>query len=146
MRIQLLATGVTLALCFVGATAAAATGSGVQSSSEPSNWRATPCCPDPAATQPPTDGTGSDASFGREVQGITYDADDGFLYVADLEGDVIRRVSTTGVVTTFAGDCDRNVTSGDCQGDHIDGNRLIARFDEPNAIAYDPADHSLYGY
>lgn len=143
MRTQLIATSAALALCLVHAAAAKADSGGPRSP-ETSLWRTTPCCPDPAATQPPTDGTGSGASFGRELQGIAYDADDGFLYVADLEGDVIRRVSTAGVVTTFAGDCERNVTSGDCQGDHVDGNRLIARFDEPDSIAYDPVDRSLY--
>jgi len=144
MRTQLIAATVSLVLCSVVSFAVAAADTGARSSPTMPDWRSIPCCPDPAATQPPLDGVGFHASFGVDLRGIAYDDDDGFLYVADKQGDVIRRVSTNGVVTTYAGDCERNVTSGNCQGEHIDGDRLTARFDQPDAIAYDPADRSLY--
>lgn len=48
------------------------------------------------------DGTGTAAYFG-EPTGMTYDSADGALYFADLTNYAIRRVTTTGVVTTIFG-------------------------------------------
>jgi hypothetical protein len=49
------------------------------------------------------DGTGTDAGF-KGNWGITVDSAD-TLYVAEYDGASIRKVTTSGVVTTFAGTC-----------------------------------------
>ena len=63
------------------------------------------------------DDTGNAARF-NTPRGIVYDAVSGFLYVAYSQSHVIRRVTTGGVVTTFA----------DSAGD-------AAQFNKPAGIA-----------
>ncbi len=70
-----------------------------------------------------TDGTGAAARF-SEPTGIVL-APDGDLYVADRGNNAIRRVTTAGVVTTYAG----SGTSG-----FADGAALSAQFRQPYAI------------
>ncbi|MEP7140407.1 MAG: hypothetical protein ABI745_12310 [Caldimonas sp.] len=71
-----------------------------------------------------TDGTGSAARF-SEPTGIVL-APDGDLYVADRGNNAIRRVTTAGVVTTYAG----SGTAG-----FADGAAASARFSQPYAVA-----------
>ncbi len=71
-----------------------------------------------------TDGTGSTARFSGP-SGIVL-APDGDLYVADTGNNVIRRVTTAGVVTTYAG----SGTAG-----FADGAPATARFAQPFGIA-----------
>ncbi|MBL9113665.1 MAG: SUMF1/EgtB/PvdO family nonheme iron enzyme [Verrucomicrobiaceae bacterium] len=73
------------------------------------------------------DGTGADARFNHPYD-VAADAN-GNLYVADAEGGMVRRISSTGVVTTVAG--------AFLQGDNRDGVRGAARFDNPLGIAVD---------
>jgi DNA-binding beta-propeller fold protein YncE len=79
------------------------------------------------------DGTGPDARFSHS-EGITFDARDGALYVADTNNNEIRRVTTAGVVTTVAGG----------REGFADGTGPNARFNSPTGIAYDAADGNLY--
>jgi len=80
------------------------------------------------------DGTGAKAGFNRPF-GITWDPDNGNLYVADTNHHAIREVTPQGVVRTIAG-------SG--HEGRADGTGSQATFSHPFGIAYDPADHSLY--
>jgi len=61
---------------------------------------------------------------------------DGCLYVADTLNHVIRRVSPTGIVSTYAG-----VAAAD--GGYLDGDAAAARFNEPAALAFTPAGELL---
>ena len=60
---------------------------------------------------PASDGTGSQAGFGGPV-GLTLDTD-GNVYVADGNGQIIRKVTPAGVVTTIAGN---RAVSGNANG------------------------------
>jgi sugar lactone lactonase YvrE len=71
------------------------------------------------------DGTGSAARFDRPA-GIAL-GPDGDLYVADNSRNLIRRVTTAGVVTTYAGDSNG---SG-----FLDGAPLTAKFSSPFGVA-----------
>jgi sugar lactone lactonase YvrE/alpha-tubulin suppressor-like RCC1 family protein len=73
-----------------------------------------------------TDGTGSAARF-YFPRGITIDSI-GNLYVADVQREIIRRISSTGVVTTIAGLAGFNAS--------WDGTGSSARFSSPCGIAY----------
>lgn len=75
------------------------------------------------------DGTGAAARFGVPT-GIAVDAA-GTIYVADHDNQTIRKVTPTGVVTTFAG------TAGAVGGG--DGTGAAARFRSPAALAFDGA-------
>jgi hypothetical protein len=79
-------------------------------------------------------GTGTAARF-SELKGIVV-ASDGTIYVADAYNNVIRKITSKGVVSTYAG-CGK-------QG-YIDGARKQARFDAPWELAIGP-DGSLYVY
>lgn len=79
------------------------------------------------------DGTGSAARFGFPV-GIAVDAG-GTLYVADASNHTIRKVTSSGVVTTLAG------TVG--QIGMTDGTGTAAQFNQPNGVAVDKSG-SLY--
>jgi sugar lactone lactonase YvrE len=74
------------------------------------------------------DGSGAAAQF-NDPGGITVDAT-GNLYVADTYNGVIRKITSEGVVTTFAG------TVG---GGSDDGNGAAARFFYPTGITSDTA-------
>jgi len=75
-------------------------------------------------TQGSSDGQGSAAQFEMPT-GITFDADDGDLYVADQKS--VRRVTTSGAVTTVS-----PIGNGTVQCCNFQG------------IAFDPSDHNLY--
>ena len=77
------------------------------------------------------DGTATTAKFDF-IQGIAI-ADDGTLYVATVTGNRIKKISTTGVVTTIAGS-----TVG-----YQDGPALTAKFTNPYGVAI-ASDGSLY--
>jgi DNA-binding beta-propeller fold protein YncE len=82
-----------------------------------------------------SNGTGTGALF-NWPEGICYDSADGYLYVTDTSNSTVRKVSTVGVVTTFAGAA---LTAG--WGDGTGGGAL---FNYPAGICYDPADGYLY--
>lgn len=79
------------------------------------------------------DGTGDVASF-VEPRAIAL-GPDGRLYVADSGANLIRRVTTTGVVTTLAG---APLEAGSLNGPGVD-----ARFNDPRGIAV-AADGTIY--
>lgn len=76
-----------------------------------------------------TDGTGTAALF-NYPQGVAVDAT-GNVYVSDTNNSTIRKISTTGVVTTFAGAVAQNGTA--------DGAGGSARFNYPAGITADVA-------
>ncbi|PKL76628.1 MAG: hypothetical protein CVV27_09280 [Candidatus Melainabacteria bacterium HGW-Melainabacteria-1] len=78
------------------------------------------------------EGQGKNAQF-NEPMGLTLGTDQ-HLYVADAKNNVIRRVSLSGAVTTFAG-------SG--QPGSREDSRLNAEFREPSALVFGP-DGTLY--
>jgi len=71
------------------------------------------------------DGTGSDTSF-REPAGIVIDASDN-LYVADRHNHRIRKITQSGVVSTYAGD----------GHGYQDGSLLSSRFSNPTGLDID---------
>jgi hypothetical protein len=73
------------------------------------------------------------AQFGAPAK-AAWDAN-GNMYVADAGNNVIRKIDTSGNVTTFAG-------TG-VQG-YVDGPGSSAQFDMPCSIVFNPADNSLY--
>jgi len=73
-----------------------------------------------------TAGNGITASFAYP-EGITVDAT-GYIYVADLNNNRIRKISPTGVVTTFAG----SGTPSD-----VNGTGTAASFDGPKGVTVD---------
>lgn len=75
------------------------------------------------------DGTGAAARFKRP-EGIAFDGA-GNLYVTDLDAHVVRKVSSGGAVTTFAGTAD-STGSTDATG-------ALARFNKPSGVAVDSA-------
>lgn len=76
-----------------------------------------------------TDGTGSSATF-NGPQAVARDSA-GNLYVADTLNHTVRRVTSTGVVTTLAG--------APGQSGSADGSGTAARFNSPSGIAVDSA-------
>ncbi|MBX3738196.1 MAG: immunoglobulin domain-containing protein [Candidatus Didemnitutus sp.] len=82
-----------------------------------------------AATPGSVDGTGNAARF-NTPEGIAIDGA-GNLYVADTNNSTIRKITATGVVTTFAGKAE---TSG-----ATDGLGEAARFKMPTGLAVDAA-------
>jgi sugar lactone lactonase YvrE len=73
------------------------------------------------------DGKGNRSRFNRPV-GITV-SKDGVVYVADTEGDIIRRIDTDGTVYTIGGKY--------MIEDRKDGIGAAARFNDPQAIVVD---------
>ena len=76
-----------------------------------------------------TDGSGSGAQF-RAPSGVAADAA-GNVYVADSANHTIRRMTPSGVVTTFAG--------VPAQTGSRDGAKSVARFNNPTGVAVDGA-------
>ncbi|MCE7996898.1 MAG: hypothetical protein HEP71_33360, partial [Roseivirga sp.] len=76
------------------------------------------------------DGTGTNASF-FDLYGVATDASDN-IYVADRGNNTIRKITPSGVVTTFAGN--RYTGSNDGTGTN-------ARFRSPEGIAIDASGH-----
>ncbi|MBI5689584.1 MAG: hypothetical protein HZC55_05760 [Verrucomicrobia bacterium] len=77
----------------------------------------------------PIDGTGSSAWIGK-YGAIAADAT-GTFWFADNEGSMVRRVSSSGIVTTIAG--------SRWQEGAVDGTGSAARFRNPSGIAVEPA-------
>lgn len=75
------------------------------------------------------DGSASTARF-NSPDGMVVNAD-GDVFVADNNNHVIRRITASGQVTTFAG--------SPSQTGHADGTGSAARFNGPSGIAIDPA-------
>lgn len=73
------------------------------------------------------DGTGSAASF-RQPSGIAVDASGSNIYVADFGDHRIRKITATGVVSTFAGDG----TAGS-----VNGLAINSSFSSPYGVAVD---------
>jgi len=78
-----------------------------------------------------SDGLGTNSRFKRPM-GMVVDSS-GNLFVADSENATIRKVSQTGVVTTFAG------SPG--QRESVDGMGSAARFGAPRGLAIDSGDN-----
>lgn len=76
-------------------------------------------------------GTGTGGRFNTPV-GIAVDSTGNF-YVADSEDHVIRKITSAGVITTFAG------TSG--KSGFINDTGSLARFNKPQGVALDTADN-----
>jgi sugar lactone lactonase YvrE len=76
------------------------------------------------------DGTGSAARFDGP-DGIAVDGS-GNLYVADAFNNTIRKVTTSGIVTTLAGAPNPN-------GGYADSTGAAAKFNGPDGVALDPA-------
>ncbi len=72
------------------------------------------------------DGAGATAQF-YGPQGLAVDAQ-GNVFVADFGNNVIRKISTTGVVSTVA---------GNPVGGYLDGAATVAKFSSPAAVAVD---------
>jgi len=81
-----------------------------------------------------TNGTGTAASF-NAPRGITIDTA-GNLYVSDTGNNLIRKITSAGVVTTFAGSGYGGPTS--------DGTGTSASFSNPRGIAIDSNGTNLY--
>lgn len=80
-----------------------------------------------SGTQGANDGTGASAEFGNPY-GITSDGTN--LYVADVDSNTIRKVTSGGVVTTVAGDASAGAGYNDATG-------TSARFNSPNDVTTD---------
>ena len=87
-----------------------------------------------APTAGSTDGTGSAALF-NAPSGLAVDSS-GTIYVADSLNNTIRKITSTGVVTTFAGSA--GVTGS------ADGTGSAAQFNLPRGVALDSAHNVLY--
>ncbi len=79
------------------------------------------------------DGDAADARF-NFPQGLAI-ASDGSIYVADTQNETIRKISTSGLVTTVAGAVD--------EPGGADGAAAVARFRRPAALAFDGAGDLL---
>ena len=80
-----------------------------------------------AGTSGSTNATGTAATFNRP-RGVAVDGS-GNIYVADTDNHIIRKITSGGVVTTFAG------TAGNPGS--TDGSGAAARFNYPNGLAVD---------
>lgn len=76
-----------------------------------------------------TDGVGAAARLGS-IYGMAF-GPNGYLYVAQYNDCVIRRISPTQVVEYYAG------VAGSCTV--ADGSRTTATFGKPNSLSFDPA-------
>ncbi|MCG6146519.1 SMP-30/gluconolactonase/LRE family protein [Leptospira bandrabouensis] len=75
-----------------------------------------------------SDGQGSIAKF-NSPKGLTIDSEDN-LYVADSVNGTIRRITSAGIVSTFAG-------NASVAGSNVDGVGSSARFNSPSDICID---------
>ncbi|SVC90482.1 uncharacterized protein METZ01_LOCUS343336, partial [marine metagenome] len=73
-----------------------------------------------------TDGIGTEASFGWPA-GLAFDGS-GNLFVSDYANDAIRKITSSGAVTTFAGNGEKG---------NADGIGTAARFYSPQGIRFD---------
>lgn len=80
------------------------------------------------------DGVGTDTMF-RSVDGLAIDSQDN-LYIGDGDNHRVRKMTSAGVVTTFAG----NGIAG-----HWDGYRTNALFNHPDAVLLDPQGNLYVG-
>jgi len=78
-----------------------------------------------------TDGTGTAAAF-SSIWGMTVDSS-GNLYVADTGNNNIRKITSSGVVTTFAG----STTAGIGTSGSTNGTGTAATFNKPASLAFD---------
>jgi sugar lactone lactonase YvrE len=83
------------------------------------------------------DGAAGDARFGELQSGITSD-NAGNLYVADRGSNLVRKVDTSGNVTTIAGQANVSGETDDTT------NALNATFNQPHGIAVDAAGANVY--
>lgn len=79
------------------------------------------------------DGTGTGSAF-KSPRGLTIDAS-GNLYVADMGNNLIRKITSAGVVTTIA---------GYTTGGYVDSTGTAAAFKNPSGITIDAAGANLY--
>jgi len=84
-----------------------------------------PGCNHAGGTEGYKDETGTEAQFSRPT-GVAVDSS-GNLYVADTDNDRIRKITSGGVVTTFAGS-----TAG-----HQEGAGTATQFNRPSGVAVD---------
>lgn len=89
-----------------------------------------------------TTATGLGSGFSQQLYSLTYNGFDGNLYVADPIKNIIQRVTTSGTVTTIAGQC--LVTTGSCDELQRDGHGSLGLFAQPYGIAANPTDGALY--
>jgi len=87
-----------------------------------------------SGTSGSTNGTGTSASF-NAPRGIAIDSA-GNLYVTDTGNNLIRKITSAGVVTTFAGTGGSNYS--------IDGTGTGASFGNPRGIVIDAAGTNMY--
>ena len=81
------------------------------------------------------DGKGADAKF-KDPSRVTSDSA-GNIYVADSENNVIRKISSSGEVTTFAG-------NGEMDWERKSGNKMEVGFAYPHALAWNNAGTELF--
>ena len=77
-----------------------------------------------------------DAAQFAAPQGVAVD-EDGHIFVADSNGNRIRRISPDCTVTTVAGGASAVGENGGYAGGHLDGPAAQARFRDPTALAFD---------
>lgn len=85
------------------------------------------------------DGTGTAAKFRNPIGGGV--DSNGNVYIADLYNNSIRKITPTGVVTTFAGI--GSAASGDATNGTANGTGTDARFSRPTGISFD-ASGNMY--
>ncbi len=81
------------------------------------------------------DGTGTNAKFGYPTA-LALDAT-GNLYVADMGGQCIRKITPSAVVSTLAGACNAVESSWGSAGGYVDGPASAAKFQNPQGITID---------
>jgi len=85
------------------------------------------------------DATGSAARF-YNIAALTTDSVNN-VYVADQNGQTIRKVTTGGVVTTLAGPDSTLCIAGTCPVGYVDGTGNVARFGQITGLATDSTNN-----